>query len=692
MPPDVAVEVVSPGNRLAKIMKKVAEYLEVGVALVWVVYPKRRQVVIYRAKRRRDIVSPRKRRHREPPRAARISLHRERLLRVSPRRPHHFAMTDTSASATTRTPRWPWVVLGLGLVWTVLLRVPLILNAEDHLDSDLAVDGLTLIDALHGQWRWHYPGTPHMGILPLFFSYPQALIWGANAFTLVSGGTLIWLLIVTGTFWLAWKAYGPSVAGWAILPLVFSSTGTIWLSGRITGGHLLTLAWHTLAFVGLHACLEQGRQRCALCAGPLVRAGALSRYDVSVHVSRAGSGSARRLVFRREMAIETGHGRGVSWSAGIVGFLPHEIGRIVDPYDAYPSQFIATFEEPAVREHGRLLALQCLPRLIAGTELDRFDRIGRGHESIFGKLIGCLLDVRTFSELPPKQEWLAVVLLIAFVAATIRVLLDSMFSRDACGKAISFGTSWSALWIVGAFLVNRNIFNSDNYRYLIYLLTPWSLGFGLLIEDLRSRRRPARAAAIFAVVALFVGMTARSVNWYQDKLHYMSDNWRVLMVPCDSWSEPRRWRTEGDVYHEEADSDGLLHRYPAQEGFLKYKVPSDVTHVFGDYWDVYRMTFLSGKKVAGVPYPIYPNRFPAWSRGLGGGKGRLLVLGLRSPTGRESVLKSGDRFLTIHELYDPKSLIYWRPPFAAVWQNDGRDPAELYQIRSVVPSFDSAGR
>jgi Uma2 family endonuclease len=49
VPPDLAVEVVSPGNRFATIMKKVAEYLEVGVALVWVVYPKRREVVIYRA-------------------------------------------------------------------------------------------------------------------------------------------------------------------------------------------------------------------------------------------------------------------------------------------------------------------------------------------------------------------------------------------------------------------------------------------------------------------------------------------------------------------------------------------------------------------------------------------------------------------------------------------------------------------
>jgi Uma2 family endonuclease len=48
VPPDLAVEVFSPGNRIAKIVEKVSEYLEVGVAIVWVVYPKRRQLVIYR--------------------------------------------------------------------------------------------------------------------------------------------------------------------------------------------------------------------------------------------------------------------------------------------------------------------------------------------------------------------------------------------------------------------------------------------------------------------------------------------------------------------------------------------------------------------------------------------------------------------------------------------------------------------
>ena len=53
---------------------------------------------------------------------------------------------------------------------------------------------------------------------------------------------------------------------------------------------------------------------------------------------------------------------------------------------------------------------------------------------------------------------------------------------------------------------------------------------------------------------------------------------------------------------------------------MRYTIPLDVTHVFGGYWDVYRLAFLSGKRVIGIPYPMYPNRFPGWSRGLGPGQ------------------------------------------------------------------------
>ena len=86
-------------------------------------------------------------------------------------------------------------------------------------------------------------------------------------------------------------------------------------------------------------------------------------------------------------------------------------------------------------------------------------------------------------------------MLAGFVAAVARSALDVMSTSEAARKAISLGTTASALLIVAAFLVNRNIYNSDNYRYLIYLLTPWSLGFGLLMSDLA---RAALAAALAA--------------------------------------------------------------------------------------------------------------------------------------------------------------------------------------------------
>ena len=49
VPPDLAVEVYSPSNRRGEMSKKVAEYLEIGTLLVWVIYPTRRTVVIHRS-------------------------------------------------------------------------------------------------------------------------------------------------------------------------------------------------------------------------------------------------------------------------------------------------------------------------------------------------------------------------------------------------------------------------------------------------------------------------------------------------------------------------------------------------------------------------------------------------------------------------------------------------------------------
>lgn len=49
VPPDLAVEVYSPGNRRGAMSAKVTEYLVVGTLMVWVIYPERRSVVIHRS-------------------------------------------------------------------------------------------------------------------------------------------------------------------------------------------------------------------------------------------------------------------------------------------------------------------------------------------------------------------------------------------------------------------------------------------------------------------------------------------------------------------------------------------------------------------------------------------------------------------------------------------------------------------
>ena len=169
----------------------------------------------------------------------------------------------TESPADSRPSRLvPWLCLLAAVCWSVLLRVPLILNAPVHLDSDLAVDGLTLQEAVAGHWRWHYPGTPYMGIGAVLLSWPQARIWGASPKTLVSGGTVAHVLLIAAVFTLAWRVFGRSVAIGSLVPLTFASTGVLWLSGRITGGHLLIVAWSA----GPGCCCT--RRGCAAAGAP----------------------------------------------------------------------------------------------------------------------------------------------------------------------------------------------------------------------------------------------------------------------------------------------------------------------------------------------------------------------------------------------------------------------------------------
>lgn len=49
IPPDLAVEVVSPNDLAVEVERKVLEYLSAGVSLVWVAYPSARTIHVFRA-------------------------------------------------------------------------------------------------------------------------------------------------------------------------------------------------------------------------------------------------------------------------------------------------------------------------------------------------------------------------------------------------------------------------------------------------------------------------------------------------------------------------------------------------------------------------------------------------------------------------------------------------------------------
>ena len=45
--PNLAVEVISPTNKAEEVIEKIEEYFAAGVQLVWVIYPRQRQVYVF---------------------------------------------------------------------------------------------------------------------------------------------------------------------------------------------------------------------------------------------------------------------------------------------------------------------------------------------------------------------------------------------------------------------------------------------------------------------------------------------------------------------------------------------------------------------------------------------------------------------------------------------------------------------
>ena len=625
-------------------------------------------------------------------------------------------MTSNPESTPPPTPRpsrgWAWLVLAMA--WVGLMRVPLVLNARSHLDSDLAVDGLTLIDALGGRWRWHYPATPFIGSPPVLLSWAQARIWGPGPIALVSGGVLAYALIVAATFLLNRRAFGPSVATWGLVPLAFASTGMIWLSGRVTGGHLLATAWHAGAFAILWDVFAKGGWRPAAILGlwcgfglyvdsmfAVTWVGLAVAMCVSAALSpreRAGVGGVAGPIGLRKgdpdapggaMPLTPGPSPGGRGEAGGktppagssravrafacllafglasgVGVAPRVIGARVDPHDAYVGQFQPVTRGDLVARNAKILLLDCLPRLVAGHRLPRLEaepdpsRLPMGSPSSPEKgppwlgfsvtaaslglfawaMVGLAFDA---GGKPPTRDKRTVLPPSPLAGegrgegsidvAGASLDRSSTVARrpplpnpppqggrgpeneavNSARRAIRWGLLASTLAVLAGFLIHPSITNSDNYRYLVFWLVPWSSGFGLMMARLASRRPAGAWALAMGFAAL---MTVDSARWYA----------RFGWV--DSAYRPAR----------KAVADPALDWLDDHPG---------VSAILGDYWDVYRLSFLTGGRVRGVPFPQYPDRFPEIRGGLPPGRDRVVIVrpGEFGPLYRARALAMGAR-------------------------------------------------
>jgi hypothetical protein len=512
------------------------------------------------------------------------------------------------------------------MVLVALLRVPLVLNARAHLDSDLAVDGITLADATRGHWRWHYPGTPHMGILPVLLSWPQAKLAGASPEALVSGGVVAYELVVAAVFVLALRVFGARVAAWALVPLVFSSTGTLWLSGRLTGGHLLTAFWHAVAFVGLYANLTRGGFLRA--AGLGLWCGLGLYLDTMFAFSLAGLASAALGANLGEGRLGRGLGLALVFFATLLlGLVPRLAGDRADPYDAYHEQFQTVKDIQTLEGHAEILILQCLPRLIAGHRWPAFQsdpdpsslgvrsaaRSSGGPDPVALLCVGLAIPLFLLGSLARLFGW-SLPRHRAGTPSQPQAEFESAVHRAQ--SAVSTGLLLACAAVLAAFVLNRNIFNSDNYRYLVFLLVPWPIGFGLIMNAIARRGLGGRVVAGVLAGAFALVMTRDTARWYQ------GFGW------LDRAGRPVR----------------VAQRDPTLEWLARNP---EISHIFGGYWDVYRLSFLSEGGVKGVPYPDFPNRFPEWSRDLPGHRPRTLVARATREGNyyRSAALRDGGRVL-----------------------------------------------
>jgi hypothetical protein len=252
-----------------------------------------------------------------------------------------------------------------------------------------------------------------------------------------------------------------------------------------------------------------------------------------------------------------------------------------DGENSYGSQFELSRNANSIIEHTRILVMDCLPRLFFGRSAQGLDQIN-------------------WPDQPFKNENHLTFILIAFALSIAAIILKI---RSRSNQRVQNNSLKHSLWLgfatllilnLIAFVLNKNIFNSDNYRYLVLLLPI----FGIFVASVAADGRFQLTRRLILIV--FSVLLGNDVY-----------NWQIHASLRESQSDA--------IQQEQKKKDRIQtsRAMPLEDIFVTpgNGLPPIVNGTFeADYWVVYKSIYLFRLPLnSGRPFGFYPDRFKSIS-------------------------------------------------------------------------------
>ncbi|MFL6198289.1 MAG: hypothetical protein ACJ76J_03850 [Thermoanaerobaculia bacterium] len=469
-----------------------------------------------------------------------------------------------------RTRTWA-LLLGLLLAASLLLRIPLLANAEAAFTSDEAVDALAVQHLLAGTevsaFNWD---TTYYGIVEGLLAIPFVALLGPSALAFKLSAVVGFLALLVAVFSLGRALYGAAegLAAAALLA-VFSPQLLFW-STLAAGGYCLIVAWGTLTLLCFLHALRAPARRLRFAALGFFAGFGLYIYELYLPyfaLLLLAGGIAFLLSLRSLPVLRERLGTAALAAAGFALGAAPKIALLASGRGAKrPAYALAGAAQ--VLSNVRLLVRDCIPALFG---------VNLGPETP--------LEFYNGPALGPLSSALGALLLLVYAAAWIRALVRLV--RPLAKEVEEGARRWTEGLLVALiplvallFVLSPNPQDAGSNRYLLPWLSALPLVGAALVRWGR-RNLPSMAVAGLLAVAL---PALQSTLWLVDHSHLTpSLEVEAQRVPLRSLLPVLR-------------SQGLAGGYAG-------------------YWDAYRATFFAGEKLVFAPYMGW-DRYPPYSRRL----------------------------------------------------------------------------